>query len=543
MKPHFLARGVWACLLTLAASNQAMTQPPKGPGAKPGVSLNDAKAYQGYTLVNPMKSTKVYLIDMDGRVVHNWETDCTPAVSAYLLDNGNLLRPGSMGKGGPAAPGAGGRVQEYAWDGSKVWDYTFVRKDFYPHHDILRLPNGNILLVVAHKKTKDEAIAAGRRPESAKDGVTADCIIEVKPTGKTTGDIVWEWHAWDHLVQDADKTKDNYEKVSAHPELIDINYGQSFLDKKGPKDKKDKKDGKDAKDLKDKNKEEIEKLRALGYLGGPNAGGPVNLNADWTHVNGIAYNADLDQIMISIHSFSEFWIIDHSTTTKEAASHAGGKYGKGGDLLYRWGNPQAYRNGTNTDQRLFRQHNAHWIAKGLPGAGRVMVFNNGERRPDGAYSSVDEIVLPLNKDGSYDRKPGQAFGPSKADWSYTAPNKPDFFAKLISGAQRLPNGNTIICSGPDGKVFEVTPEKETVWTFVNPIKDDKGFGPGKGFPGKGFPDKGFPDKGFPDKGPGAGKGPGGGPGPGGLFRANRYGLDHPAFQNRTLTPGKKLEEL
>src|SRR6185369_3552629 len=262
----------------------------------------------------------------------------------------------------------GGRVQEIAWDGAKVWDYTFQRKDFHPHHDITRMPNGNILMVVGHKKTKDESIAAGRRPETAERGVDSDCVIEIKPTGKTTGEIVWEWHAWDHLVQEFDKTKNNFDKIASHPELIDINYGQGFLkgfDKKDGKDKKDLKDAK--KDGKEKD-DTIAKLQALGYLGaGGGKGGPVNLGADWTHVNAVAYNADLDQIIVSVHAFSEFWIIDHSTTTQEAASHKGGKHGKGGDLIYRWGNPQAYRNGTNADQRLFRQHNAHWIPKGLPG--------------------------------------------------------------------------------------------------------------------------------------------------------------------------------
>jgi hypothetical protein len=535
-------------------------------------------------------------------VVHTWECKDTPALSTYLLDNGNLLRPAAMGRGGP---GAGGKVQEWSWDGQLLWDYKFEGKNQHPHHDITRLPNGNILMIVADHKTKDEAIAAGRRPETAQSGVTADSIIEVKPTGKNSGEVVWEWHAWDHLVQDNDKSKANFDKVSAHPELIDINYGQSMFGKGGDKkDFKDKKDGKDSKDT----KVDLDKLKGLGYLGGPNAkGGGFNPSADWTHANAVAYNADLDQIVISIHSFSEIWIIDHSTTTKEAASHTGGKYGKGGDLLYRWGNPQAYRNGSNADQRLFKQHNAHWIPKGFPGEGRMLIFNNGENRPDGRYSSVDEIILPVNKDGTYERKTGLAYGPSKAEWSYSAPNKSDFFANFISGAHRLPNGNTLVCSGPDGTVFEVTSEKEIVWKFVNPsrgggmgpggfafggspqtpgqilpvflqdvlnLNDEQkkkiadvqkdvdgklesimneeqrtafkkmreGGGPGFGGPfvaGGGF--GGFPGGG--KGGPGGGKGGPGGGGPGGLFRSYRYGVDHPAFQGKTLTPGKKIEEL
>src|SRR5207244_2446657 len=107
----------------------------------------------------------------------------------------------------------------------------------------------------------------------------------------------------------------------------------------------------------------------------------------------------------------------------------------------------------------------HWIPKGLPGAGHVLVFNNGERRPDGKFSSVEELVLPVDKDGKYIFK-GPAYGPESPIWSYTAPKKTDFYSNFISGAQRLPNGNTFICSGANGVVFEVTPEKEIVWKFT-----------------------------------------------------------------------------
>lgn len=468
--------------------------------AKPSVTINDAKAYKGYTLINTMNSKKTYLLDMEGRIVHTWETDCTPALVPYLLDNGNLLRPGQMPKSSMSAAGFGGRVQEMSWDGKLLWDYTFDGKNQHPHHDITRLPNGNILMIISDRKSAGEAIYAGRRPDMVRDVLNADGIIEVRPTGATTGEVVWEWHVWDHLIQEHDKTKENFGKVSSRPDRVDLNFTQGLM-------------GFGRKPLK---KEELEKLKDLGYIGGPDTKNlPAALNADWTHFNGVAYNADLDQIMISVHSFSEFWIIDHSTTKAEAASSKGGKYGKGGDLLYRWGNPNAYRTGTNADQRLFHQHNAHWIPKGLPGAGNILVFNNGLRRPDGSYSSVDELVLPRNKDGTYDRKPGLPYGPSKAEWSYTAAKKTEFFSSFISGAQRLPNGNTLICSGVNATVFEVTPEKEVVWKFVNPSKGFLGGLFGGGAAGLS----------------------------GGLFRSYRFGVDHPALKGRDLTPGKKIEEM
>jgi hypothetical protein len=244
--------------------------------------------------------------------------------------------------------------------------------------------------------------------------------------------------------------------------------------------------------------EELDKLRAIGYVGGAGRRGQ-RPQSDWLHVNSVAYNADLDQIMLSVFEFNEVWVIDHSTTKAEAASHQGGKFGKGGDLLYRWGNPRAYRAGTVKEQKLFGQHNAHWIAKGIPGEGHVLVFNNGMRRTGGAYSTVDEIVLPVDEKGRYEYSPAKAFGPEKAVWSYAAPKKTDFFAPFISGAQRLPNGNTLICSGTNGTLFEVTPHEEIVWKYINPTRGGPPF-PG-GPPGGGPRPFGGPPVGGPFGGP------------------------------------------
>jgi hypothetical protein len=440
-------------------------QPPKTATPKLGLALNDPKkAYQGYTLLGSLMSTKIYLIDMQGKVVRTWDAKCHPAASVYLLENGHLLRTGSlMGEersfqGGPAA---GGRVLEFNWEGELVWDFRLFTEKQLPHHDITKMPNGNVLMIVWDKKTAKEALAAGRRPELTGDShLLPDSLIEIKPTGTKTGEVVWEWHLWDHLVQDYDKSKANYGNVAEHPELVNINYGEDAL---API--KNTKAGAD-------------KLKSLGYVGATPAGTKPRVNPDWTHFNCVAYNPELDQVVVSVHGFSEFWIIDHSTTTSEAASHSGGKSGKGGDLLYRYGNPRAYRAGTKADQKLFAQHNAHWIPPGLPGEGHLLVYNNGAGRPDGSYSSVDELVLPVDADGHYAYQTGAAYGPDKPVWSYTAPKKTDFFSSFISGAQRLPNGNTLICSGANGTIFEVTPEKEIVWKYLNPVKNTPGGGPG-----------------------------------------------------------------
>ena len=442
-------------------SPNSHAQPPKDDGkekakqpvVKLGLNLNDAmKTCQGYTLMAPANSTTTYLIDMEGRVVKTWQSDCKPGHSAYLLENGNLLRPGAViNPPFPVFGGAGGRIQEFSWDGELLWDFTYADDSHLGHHDICRLPNGNVLLLVWEQKTREEAVAAGRRTETVnKTGIVADSIVEIKPTGKTTGSIVWEWHAWDHIVQEFDKTKDRFDDIGAHPERIDVNFGDNTIAAMVAKP------------------EELKKLQALGYVGNTDRkAGPIS--PDWLHLNAVAYNAELDQVMVSVHQFSEFWVIDHSTTTAEAASDKGGKSGKGGGLLYRWGNPRAYRGGTVKDQKLFSQHNAHWIPKGLPGAGNILVFNNGMRRTGGAYSSVDELVPPIDSKGHYTYNAGKSYGPDAPVWSYSAPKRIDFYSSFISGTHRLPNGNTFICSGANGTLFEVTAEKEMVWKYLNPV--------------------------------------------------------------------------
>ncbi len=440
---------------------------------KVGLQLNDPKAFQGYTLIAPLNGKKSYLIDMRGRVVRAWESNYSAGQEAYFLENGHLLRAATLDNSERLFGGAGqgGRVQEFDWEGNLVWDFKFHDDKRVAHHDICRLPNGNVLLIVWEIKTGAETIAAGRRSETVRGPWLADSIVEVKPTGKTTGEVVWEWHAWDHLIQDTDPSKANYGDVGKHPELIDVNFGGEIGFPGGGPPGPPRRDiaNKDApKRDAAKKKTEMDRLKSIGYVGNPTARGNLGILPDWTHVNAVAYNAEFDQVMICVRSFGEFWIIDHGTTTTEASGHKGGKRGKGGDLLYRWGNPISYRAGTKADQRLFAQHDAHWIPRGYPGEGHVLVFNNGGERPAGNYSSVDEIVLPVDAQGDYTRTQGEPFGPRELAWSYTAPKKEELFSFIMSGANRLPNGDTLICESVGGTILEVTREGETVWKYANP---------------------------------------------------------------------------
>ena len=243
----------------------------------------------------------------------------------------------------------------------------------------------------------------------------------------------------------------------------------------------------------------------------------------WTHSNGIDYNPELDQIMLSPRHFSEVWIIDHSTTRAEAAGSSGGNSGQGGDLLYRWGNPRAYRAGTLDDQQLFWPHNPQWIPPGQPGAGNILIFNNGLEFPDFRrdYSSVDEIVPPVDG-ANYRLNPGVAYAPEEPVWTYTAATPSDFFASALSGAQRLPNGNTLICDGVNGTLFEVTPAGKTVWKYVNPTTSSGPLRQGEPVPteqlrsGREVPANQ-------------------------VYRAYRYAPDYPGLQGMDLTPGEPIE--
>jgi hypothetical protein len=257
---------------------------------------------------------------------------------------------------------------------------------------------------------------------------------------------VWEWHLRDHLIQELNPKGENYGVVADHPEKIDINGDhrpQRFSD------------------------EVVERLRAIGYVSSDAT--PDDLRADLVHTNAVDFNPELDQIVLSAHRFGEVWVIDHGTTSRQVSDHSGGRANKGGDLLYRWGNPQVYGRGVASDQQLFAHHDARWIPPGLPGAGNILIFNNGFGRPGADYSSVVEITPPIAGDGSYAIAPGSSFGPESPKWSYVAADKRSFSADFISGAQRLANRNTFICSGPTGRFFEVTPDGEIVWEYLNPF--------------------------------------------------------------------------
>lgn len=378
----------------------------------------------GYVLFAPMPSTTTYLIDKCGRAVHTWPSTYKAGLLAYLLDDGTILRAGAKPNVNFTAGGRGGIIERIAWDGTVEWSYTISDADQCAHHDIYPMPNGNVLVIVWAAHTNAEAIALGRDTALLDSSLWSEKIVELQPVGTNEANIVWEWDLWDHLVQDFDNTKPNYAEVAEHPELLDFNYV------------------------------------------------PGDVSADWVHLNALDYNADLDQVILSSHELSEVWVIDHSTTTAEAATHLGGAHGQGGDFLYRWGNPQVYGRGTADDQVFFGQHNVQWIREGLERAGEILVFNNGLGRPAGPFSSIDIIASPVDANGDYLIDGANAYGPTALDYSWTADPPTSFYGSFISGAQVLPNGGIMACSGPNGTFVEIDADGNEVWRYVSPLNSN-----------------------------------------------------------------------
>lgn len=442
-----------------------------------GLRHREDGAWEGYTLIAPLNGRTVYLVDMDGKPVHTWTTTHMPAGGAHLLPNGNLLRCARMDSApGVQRGGIGGLTQEIDWSGKVVWECDLVNEGYTQHHDLHPMPNGNVLLVVRKFHAHEDAIARGRDPrQRANAALWSDLVLEIEPTRPVGGRIVWSWDSWDHVVQDHDPKAREYGQLAENPGRLDINADHRNQPATETEEKK-------------RRREQLEaQMRAVGYAGDDaprdaqptgdesrkSEGGAALAGEDWLHLNGIDYLPEHDLIVLSSRHLSEVFVLDHSTTTAEAATARGGRFGRGGELLYRWGNPRSWGLGGPADQRLFLQHDVTWLRGPGPNDLALLVFNNGPRGPGQDFSSVDEIALSFDPARGFPREPGRPFGPEAARWSYSDPGR--FYSGFISGAQRLPNGDTLICEGAKGRVFEVRPDGHVVWDYWSPY-DGEGAG-------------------------------------------------------------------
>lgn len=447
MKKLLLA--LWALVFVSTAQAQPQV----------GLHYNSLQSFNGYTAFSSYNGDTVYLIDNCGKLVHKWMcSERSLRNPVYILPNGDLVYAGKVST--DFASGAG-LLAQIDWNSQPKWSFTIADSVEAAHHGYVAMPNGNILAVVWEKKSEADQIAAGRDPSSVAGELWSEKVVEITPGGGTPK-IIWEWKLWDHLVQNFDPGQANYGDVRSHPELLDANL-------------------------------------LPGYTG------------SWAHINSIDYNPVLDQILLCSRNFNELFIIDHSTTTAEAAGHTGGIQGKGGDFLYRWGNPANYQRGGSADQRLFRPHDGHWVAAGNPDAGKIIVFNNGDSRPGPKYSTVEIIEPPLLSDQSYQLVTDSAYLPKHPDWIYPKVPDTNFYSATQGSAQVLPNGNVLIAESNTGEFIEVERNGHIVWSYVCPVNPS----------------------GIITQGTATGDNS--------VFMIRRYAENYSGFTGRTLTPGDPIE--
>lgn len=372
--------------------------------------IANAQQWGLYTLYAPSNSTSAYLIDTANTpaTYKTWSFASTKKTgySTYLIPGDTLVRTYNYtASGGMTGGGVTGGVQKVLWNGTVVWDFQYNSSTFTLHHDIHPMKNGNVLMIAYELKTATDATQAGA---SSSTSIQSEKIMEVRPTGATTGTVVWEWKLWDHLCQNYNAAKDNYvSSIVNNPQLMNINIGTS---------------------------------------------------SDRFHMNGIDYNEALDQIVVSMHMTNEIYVIDHSTTTAVAATHSGGNSGKGGDFLYRWGKPANYSASGTTIFNVV--HDAHWVPSDNPNYPNYLcAFNN---KGGTGSKSAFTIFEPPYSGYNYTLTPGQAYTPATYNYQYTSGST----ANDMGNSQQLPNGNVLMCvpAQGSGSIFEINAAGTTLWT-------------------------------------------------------------------------------
>jgi hypothetical protein len=482
------------------------------------VQYNPTKAYNGYTIFTafnmPGPPYHTYMIDMEGNVVQSWEHDID-CFYGYLLPNGNLMAGMSPAEAVAAdtyrvltGGGRQGTLREVAWDSTVAWSADYYSTDYGQHHDYQKIWNAELgeytyIFIACERESAEDALALGADPatsSSFENGWGAETIVEIN----NNGEVIWRVRFADHIVQNYDPTKT--------ADFIDV-CGRS--------------------------------IRGATY--GEPADHPEKLNinwmpprGDWLHCNSLDYNEELGQIVINSVT-GRFWVFDHDGTfiPNDPVGSMDLARGPAGDFLFSWGNPcwagqgncpYVVGNGTGVSigaQQIGGSHDIQWIrptaypgGPALPGAGNFLIFNNGANT--GVYSEVMEIdpwdngqygvYLPEVESGytvSRDK-----WRSNQIVWSFKSSNPQCFFGRHISGCTRMPNGNTVICSGTTGHMFEVTQEQEVVWEYQNPING------------------GGANKLQTDATSGSFA----------VFRCYRYGPDFPGLAGKDLTPKGKLTE-
>jgi len=415
MRPLAFAAVAVLAVRALAVSGAAQTVFPTG------TTIYDPdRAWKGYTVLSPLATQAVLVIDMNGNVVKRWDGFNNSAGGpARVLPGGFVV----------AASGARPPHQESLeliqrdFEGNVVWRFSRNEEiktregtttwSARQHHDWQRdsFPAGY------YSPQSTPAVDAGTtlvlthtertQPNVADKLLEDDRLIEVS----WKGDIVWQWVASDHI-----------DAMGFAPDA----------------------------------RSAIKAARAFNEARG---------SFDWLHINSATYvgpNRWFDQ---GDKRFAPNNVI---ISSREASLLA--IVGRDGSIVWRLGPDFNQSKELRAIRQIIGQHHAHLIPKGLPGEGNLLVFDNGGASgygfanpiaPDGvgAFARSTSRVLEIN--------------PVTLElvWFYTNPR---FFSTNISGAQRLPNGNTLITAGAGGRMFEVTREGAIVWEYMYPLFGQNG---------------------------------------------------------------------
>ncbi len=381
-----------------------------------GTTIYDPdRAWSGFTVLTLLSTQAVVVIDMNGRIVKRWEDFNNSAGGpARVLPDGSVI----------AARGARPPHQESLelvrrdFDGNTVWglsdnvqirlaDGTLVHS-LRQHHDWQRadLPAGYYSPEAAPGAEATEYLVLTHMsrmdPNVADPLLEDDRIIEVNEFGE----VLWEWVAGDHI--------DEFRFDAAARETIRNAPGFN---------------------------------RASGSL-------------DWFHVNSATYVGPNRWYDEGDERFDPRNVIISSRQSSIVAIVS-----RDGSIAWQLG-PDFGRSETlRAIGQVIGQHHVHMIPRGLPGAGNVLIFDNGGSSGYGAPTAIAPNGL-----GIYARATSRILeiDPVSLElvWSYQAPN---FFSTNISSAQRLPNGNTLITEGAPGRVFEVTADRTIVWEYMSPF--------------------------------------------------------------------------
>lgn len=430
-----------------------------------GTFINEPEALNAYTLFSVTFGRSTYIIDNCGEKINEWTHEQRAGLAGYLMPDGRLLRAATIGHPRISQTSQGGLIEIYNWDGTLDWSYDFTDDFRTQHHELHYMPNGNILMLAWEYISAIEVEDMGRNTDEYNlRALYSEALYEIKPIGTDSAEIVWEWHIKDHFVQDYDDTKLNYvENTADHPRKLDFNYQ-----------------------------------------------GISNWSTtDWFHCNGLDYNEARDEIVVNFRNGNELFIIDHSTTTAEAATSSGGNRGFGGDFLFRWGSPPAVKQGSDDDIKLYGSHGISWIPTDLQYGGSIILFNNGTERPGPNYSTIEIITPELDANDDYVLNGNGLFSPQEAELTFSPST--DFLSNYQSNTEMLVNNHIFTNRGDNGHFVEFDMEGNVVWEYVNPAGS---FGPAT---------------------------QGDSPPSSSVFMATRVPVDHPAFDGKDLTPRGVIE--